>query len=417
LLQLNLSIVNFSNVIKPTHLCNLACSYCFNEDTRAPIMERKTLTRVVEQTFAFCETKPLVTNIDFIWHGGEPMIAGLDFFKIAVDLQSTYSRGAAFHNSLQTNGVLLNPDWVTFLKENKFRVSVSIDGPRHFHDKNRTYLSKRGSFDAVMRGIRLLQEAKIPLGVAVVISRDNKDHTEELYDFLAQERLPFNIIPLTRSGDALVNFNDVGLGPEEYAQPWIKMFDRWLSTSGPNYVYASDFAMKTRAILTGKPQDCIGQKICSTQHISTDPDGNISPCATLSADLEWRYGNILEADLTEIMLTEPAQRAQNRKMDPHCVECKWQHVCHGGCMQRAVKFYGTHNTRDYYCPSLYAIYEHIESKLREQPLLPLAALPTAGRFDHRPPPPDRSLVPRSIKHKIRHVKTPFSETVTTNKNN
>jgi uncharacterized protein len=370
-------------------------------------MEESTLQRVIEQTFDYCKGKPSnTTNIDFIWHGGEPTIAGLPFFEAAVEMQRVHADGAAFHNTLQTNGVLINESWIDFLQRHKFRVSVSIDGPKHLHDKNRTYISKRGSYDAVIAGIGRLKRAGIPVGVAVVISRDTAEHVEEIYDFLATNQLPFNIIPLTRSGEALVNFNDVGLGPEEYAAPWIKMFNKWFSSEDDRYVYSSDFAMKTRAIMTGQPQDCIAQKICSSQHISTDPDGFVYPCATLSADPEWCYGSIVDSDLETLLYGPVAIKAQQRKVDPHCIECKWRHVCHGGCMQRAIKFYGTHNTRDYYCPSLYAIYEHIEETLRGHPAVVTDRFPSLGVKDERPLPPLRKMVVRTTKHQVRHLKIP-----------
>ena len=393
--------MNFTNVIKPTHLCNLTCSYCYNEDTRAPVMPTDTLRRVVDETFHYCSTLAPYPHVDFIWHGGEPMIAGLDFFQEAVVAQRLANRGLTYDNTLQTNGTFLDDSWADFLKANRFRVSISIDGPREMHDATRQYASRRGSFDAVMKGVGHLRKSGIPFGVCVVLSKANASRAEEIYDFLAAERLPFNVIPLTRSGDGLANYGDLGLAAEEYASPWIKMFDRWYDAPKEGYVYCSDFALKTRAILTGSPQDCIGQEVCSTAHVSTDPDGNVYPCATLSADDEWRYGNLLEKSLLELMSGPVASRARERQVDPHCVSCKWRHVCHGGCMQRAVKFYGTHHTRDYYCDSLYRIYDHIEERLRKEPRLSLHALPDPEHVDRRPMPPLRQLQSREVKHVIR----------------
>jgi uncharacterized protein len=364
-------------------------------------MTTKTLARVIDETFAYCSTLHPIPHIDFIWHGGEPLIAGIEFFQNALQFQAQSKRAVTFHNSLQTSGILLDSTWVVFLKENGFRVSVSIDGPRDVHNATRHYKSGRGSFDEVLRGIDLLRGAAIPFGVCVVISRANRTFVNEIYDFLTSERLPFNVIPLTRSGDGLANYDDLGLEPHEYADPWIAMYDRWYDSAGSNYVYSSDFVFKTRAILVGEPQDCIAQKVCSTAHISTDPDGNVFPCATLSADPDWCYGNLLVNTLSELMAGEVAQRAVNRQVDPHCVNCKWRHVCHGGCMQRAIKFFGTHNTRDYYCESLYRIYEHIESRLRTETRVSLDALPNATIVDSRPSPPIRPLQQKSVKHLVR----------------
>lgn len=389
----------FTNVVKPTHLCNLDCHYCYNEDTRNPIMTREMLRRTVEETIGYAAGLSAHTKVDFIWHGGEPTVAGIDFYREAVRLQKACAGGIRFANSIQTNGTLINAEWIEFFRENGFDVSLSLDGPEDIHDTTRRSRSgKQGSFSRVMRGIRMLRDAGLPHGVCVVISRANRDRVDEIYDFFVQERLPFNVIPLTRSGSGLARFDDLGLDPDEYAEPWIRMFDRWFDSPDSDYAQCTDFVRKSRAILGGRPSDCIGQEQCSSHHVSTDPDGNVYPCATLSADPEWCYGNLSTSTLGELLDTPLAQRAAHRQMDPHCAECKWLHVCHGGCMSRSIKFYGTHDTRDFYCPSLYRIYDHVERRLREVRTLDLSRLPAPAVADTRPAPPERLLTTRRFQH-------------------
>src|SRR5262245_50222702 len=258
-------VVIFTNVIKPTHVCNLDCTYCYNEDVRKPVMSEAVLARAIEETIRYGSEVPGIRDIDFIWHGGEPMAVGLDFYRRVVDLSSRRSPVRIAH-TIQTNGTLLDQKWADFLKANAFRVSVSIDGPAQLHDQVRVDRKGRGSHAKVMVGIEVLRENHIPFGVCVVISRKNKDHVDEIYDFLVENKLPFNVIPLTRSGAALSNYDDVGIDALEYAAAWTKMFDRWFATADDDYVFSSDFVHKTRAILSGKPTDCIGQAICSAYH-------------------------------------------------------------------------------------------------------------------------------------------------------
>lgn len=386
-----------TNIIKPTHICNLACKYCFNEDTRAPIMTEDTLFRVVTQSFLYLAKAPGPSVATFIWHGGEPMVAKLPFYERAVTLQKEHNIGIRYENVIQSNGLLLTNEWLDFIKRENFKLSISIDGTKALHDANRIYANGKGSFDHVMAKIKLAKEAGVPLGVCVVINKQNKDHVESIYDFLASEKIHFNIIPMTRGGDAINNYTDIGLEAEEYAEPWIKMFDKWYYANPDEYVYCSDFGTKSAAILSGSPTDCIGQTQCSRNNISTDPDGYVYPCATLSSNLEWNYGNINDVDLATLMQSAPAQKAQNRQEDPHCTHCKWRHVCHGGCLSRATKFYGTIDTRDYYCPSLYRIYEHVESRLRQQDQFSLNALPTLDTTNTRDIPPARQLIEKSFR--------------------
>lgn len=365
----------FTNVVKPTHICNISCRYCYNEDTRAPIMTADTLERVIQQTFDVPCSGPDATRYDFIWHGGEPLVPGIPFYEMVVEFQSRASKGKKFSNTMQTNGLLVNNDWAVFFKKHGFNVSISIDGPRALNDITRVDFRGRGTFERILQSFAVLRAHAIPFGVCVVITKTNADHVQEIFNFLQSERLPFNVIPLTLSGAAKNTFGDLGLAPEEYADPWIAMYDHWFDSSCDDYVYCSDFAFKTKAIITGRPADCIGQVNCSRHHVSTDPDGYVYPCATLSGNPEWRYGNVHEMSLRDQLSSSVATQAKTRAIDPQCAKCKWQHVCHGGCMQRAFKFTGDHNQRDFYCPSLFKMYEHIERRLIADGSLDLSRLP------------------------------------------
>jgi uncharacterized protein len=373
--------VIFTNVIKPTHLCNLDCKYCYNDDVRDPIMRPETLERTIAQTFAHVRDHTPNRLVNFIWHGGEPMIAGLEFFQRARELQQRHADGLGYTNSLQTNGTLVNQAWLDFLKDAEFDVSISIDGPADLHDRLRVTRGGRGSFDRVERAIEMVREADIPLGVCVVISQTNIGHVERIYDFLSARRLPFNIIPLNRSGAARKNFIDVGLEANEYADGWIRMYDRWFDAD-KDYVFCTDFVVKTRAIAAGRPADCIGLARCADSNIAVDPVGDVYPCATLSGSDDTRYGNIVTSSLDDLMESEAARAYRDRAVDSQCSVCKWQEVCHGGCPARSYKFFGDHNRRDYYCPSLFRIYEHIAAKLSArlknwapQPLVQLSQRP------------------------------------------
>jgi uncharacterized protein len=355
----------FTNVIKPTHLCNLSCKYCYNDDVRQPVMKVETLRRSIEQTFDYVRRFEGDRLASFIWHGGEPMIAGRAFYEQALAFQAQYGAEAKSENLIQTNGTLIDEQWIEFFKQARFSISISIDGPSALHDQFRVDRQGRGSHHRVLAAIDAVAAAGIPFGVCVVISRANVDRVDELYDFLAARRLPFNVIPLNRSGAARENFLDVGLEAEEYADAWIPLYDRWFDANR-DYVYCSDFIYKTRAILLGQPADCIGLAQCSNSNISIDPIGDVYPCASLSGHADTKYGNICSQDLADILDSPVARDYRNRRIDEQCSRCKWQHVCHGGCQARAYKFFQDHHRRDYYCPSLFRIYEHIEKRLLEK---------------------------------------------------
>lgn len=355
----------FTNVVKPTHLCNLSCTYCYNDDVRDPVMRPETLHRTISQTFRYVRESASDRSISFIWHGGEPTLPGVKFYRQVADLQAEHAGALPYNNSLQTNGTLLDDEWLEFLTSHRYSVSISIDGPPQLHDRFRIDRRGRGTFARVQAAIGRVQDAGIPLGVCVVVSRANVDQLDAIYDFLAEQRLRFTIIPLNRSGAARENYDDVGLAPEEYAPAWIRMFDRWFDADR-DYVYCSDFVFKTRAILAGRPADCVALQQCADTNISVDPVGDVYPCASLSGIAATRYGNLLTHDLAGIMDSPAARAYRNRRTDPQCARCRWQHVCHGGCQARAYKFYGDHHQRDYYCPSLFRIYEHVAKRLADK---------------------------------------------------
>lgn len=362
--------MQFVNIIKPTHICNLDCTYCYNDDVRDPIMKDGTLFRTIEQTFAYVREHTAFTSCEFIWHGGEPTVAGLPFYQKAVALQKELSNGIPYSNSIQTNGVLINDKWIEFLRENDFAISISVDGPPSVHDAYRKTHLGAGSFERVFRAVKKVRDSKLDFGVCAVLSKATKDHVEEMLEFFVKERLQFNVIPMTKSGSAREKYEEIGLEQNEYADAWIRMYDAWLSLDEADYVYCQDFVLRTRAVLYGRGAECTGLANCSHFNMSTDPIGDVYPCGSVSGNDAALYGNLVLDDLDQLMTGNVAAEFRNREVDPHCAVCKWQHVCHGGCVTRSFKFFGEIHQRDYYCPSLYRIYEHIELRLSESGISP-----------------------------------------------
>lgn len=361
-----MSRLAFSNVIKPTHICNLACSYCYNDDLREPIMREGTLLRTIEQTFEYVRSKKALSQAQFIWHGGEPMAVGLAFFERAVAMQRELCGDVKYANAIQTNGVLINDRWIDFFLKNRFSVGISLDGPRHVHDAHRLTHQGKGSFDAVLKKVRMAKEAGLPVGGCLVLSKASLAHLDEIFDVFVSEGLPLEIIPMSRSGAARDTFDDLGLGPDDYGKAWIQIYDRWLALPQERYIPVQDFLERTRAVYYGVPTSCHTAASCSISNISTDPLGDVFPCSSLSGTGELSYGNICEASLSDLLSSKVAAEVKNSEMDPHCTTCKWQHTCHGGCTARSYKFHGTVHVRDYYCSSLYAIFEHIEKRMNER---------------------------------------------------
>jgi uncharacterized protein len=167
----------FHVMAKPTGaICNLACSYCFFLDKASLYPESSfrmpddVLDTYVRQLIESHRS----SRVTFAWQGGEPTLMGLDFFRRAIELQRMYARpGMTFENTIQTNGTRLDDAWGRFLAENEFLVGISIDGPRELHDGNRVTKGGAATFDAVMRGLRVLQDHKVQHNVLTTVNRLN----------------------------------------------------------------------------------------------------------------------------------------------------------------------------------------------------------------------------------------------------
>ena len=360
--------MHLNHIIKPTHKCNLNCKYCFSEDERNPIMNFATLERVIMQTFQLClnySSEHEDSSVDFIWHGGEPMLAGLGYYHKVIEYQRKYSAGIEYKNCIQTNGILINEEWAKYFKENDFSVSVSIDGPKELNDLCRITCDGNGTFDLVMEKIDLLKKFRVPVGACAVLSQKTKGKENLLYEFFSTNKLPFELIPVTYSGNAVENYNELNLKPEELADIWIKIFDKWYFAKEEDRIYCMGFACRLASLVGGVSVDCLGCENCNMDNISTDPEGYVYPCVAFSSMAEWRYGNINEHNLATLMNSEASEKMKHRKMDNKCIECKWCKICYGGCPSRALMFFNTINAKDYYCPSLYKIYEHIGGILQQ----------------------------------------------------
>ena len=176
-------------IVKPVNgLCNLSCSYCYASGLKECVAENhmrvETLKSVID--FFCCEQD----YIEFIWHGGEPLLIGLDFYRKAVEFQRYWKqKGKKIINFIQTNATLITPEWIHFFNEHNFLVGVSLDGPKEFHDQVRCYPSGKGSYDAVMRGISLLRQTEIFNGIICDISTVNHKFPKEIFNFFIMENI------------------------------------------------------------------------------------------------------------------------------------------------------------------------------------------------------------------------------------
>ena len=177
----------FNLMIKPGgSLCNLDCRYCYYLDKsglyggREPRMTEDMLEKLIKNYLGSCD----VPEVTFNWHGGEPLIMGLDFYRKAIEFEKKYAEDKIVHNTLQTNGTLLTPQWADFFAENNFLIGISIDGPEHIHDRYRSSKAGEPSFSRVMAGLRTLVYGGVEFNTLTAVSKASEGHGLEIYQFL-----------------------------------------------------------------------------------------------------------------------------------------------------------------------------------------------------------------------------------------
>ena len=286
----------------------------------------------------------------FAWQGGEPALMGLEFYRKAVELQKKYgSPGQAVSNALQTNAILLDEQWCRFLRDNKFLVGISIDGPKEFHDYYRIDHSGRGTYDKVMKAIQACRHYKVEFNLLVLVSNRNADHPDELFDFLIGLGTKYlQFIPCVELDPATGKVADFSITPEQYGRFLCRIFDRW-HDYGPQNLSIRDFDSILSYCLGGRHTICTFDKQCS-QYIVVEHDGDCFPC-DFFVEPKWRLGNIFETPIEKLAASAKKRDFARAKKNlcNKCLLCKHLDLCRGGCLKDKSALGEDWKTESYFC--------------------------------------------------------------------
>jgi len=291
--------------------------------------------------------------VEFVWQGGEPTLLGLDFFRRVVELQRSLGGAKTITNSLQTNGTLLTDEWCSFLKKENFMVGISLDGPREVHDRYRRDRKGEGTFDAVMRGLRLLQKHGIEYNVLACVGRDTARRPLDVYHFFKSEGIEF--IQFTPVVERLADRagEDRGLKlagpaaldrkgeearvapwsvvPEEYGDFLIAVYEEWVRND-VGRVFVMNFEWALNAWIGNPSPVCVHAERCG-RSLVVEHNGDVYACDH-SVYPEYRLGNIGTdrlTDLAERSLRSGFGIAKETALPRWCRECDVLRACRGGC--------------------------------------------------------------------------------------
>ncbi len=350
-------------IIKPVDaLCNLSCSYCCVFGIRKCAKKRRMQSRILKSVIDFfCSNQD---DTEFIWHGGEPLLAGLDFFRDVVKFQYPWlGKNKRIANFIQTNATLVDYEWARFFAENKFFVGVSLDGPRKFHDQLRCYPNGKGSYEDVMRGINLLREAGIFNGVICDISSINHLYPKEIFDFFIAEGIKKLKFSRVRDIGHCNDVSELFISSGQYTDFMINIFDLWLGLDDPE-VEIRDIQSVVGLLLGGTMRECIYTGRCD-QFVTVYSDGSIYGCDSFPKSDALCFGNVLDGQFS-IRSSARLEGFQDllRKRKEHCQICKWFSICRGGCAKDCYTQLNSIEPLSEACENLKRYFEHISSKLR-----------------------------------------------------
>lgn len=361
-------MVSITVISKPTHDCNLRCKYCYVEESAENgRMSGGLLALSIEKVSDFFD------DSHWIWHGGEPLLMGIDFFRVVQNVQEFYRKsGKRFSNGIQTNGTLITNDLLKFIEETKdFHIGMSIDGPEEIHNKTRVYGDGRGSFEDVMLGFDLTKRnGRTGSGVICVVSAKNVGYPEELYHFFKTERINIKFNPLIKSGRAKENFNDLGITPKQYGNFLLKLWNIYnedVMKDGKVVINIDPFMEVIGNIETGKPLGCNYSSSCRDNFISIGPKGDIYPCGRFDGIFEFWMGNIKTNTIEEAINSEINQSLKKRSLETvtGCSNCDSSQICNSGCMHNAY-FAGDVFGKDPYCSSYKMLFKKMKGVLEAE---------------------------------------------------
>ncbi|MEZ9626816.1 anaerobic sulfatase maturase [Aliivibrio fischeri] len=320
--------------------CNLDCHYCYylkNEDKSKPGMDTKTLDKLVSNHIQ--SQPPQIPVIDFIWHGGEPMMKGLAFYQTAIELQQAHQSTTPIQNTIQTNGTLINERWAAFFAQHHFMVGISIDGPQLINDIARIDKSGHSSFERTIRGMRHLKDHHVEFNTLTVINNKSYKHGKAIYRFLKENGSTYLQFQPCIDHEMDRRFDyDWTLSGKQWGQFLCDIFDEWAANDiGKTYV---QFFENCLMILMGnQSQMCHHAETCG-QQLMIESNGDVFSCDHYAYN-NYRIGNINDnnASLAQ-MVNSPEQMlfGQNKhdSLNQKCFRCDFKPLCNGGCPKNRV---------------------------------------------------------------------------------
>ncbi|MBQ2755757.1 MAG: SPASM domain-containing protein [Oscillospiraceae bacterium] len=312
----------------------MRCKYCFytdemhcRTDALRGIMPLRIVEKIIRDAALSADG-----YINFIFQGGEPTLAGINFFKETVRLQKELiPPHIKVFNSIQTNGLLIDEEWAEFLSENNFLAGVSLDGTAHIHDAFRLDANGHGTFSQAMAAAQLLKRFGVETNILCVITEQAAQCGAELYRSLTDAGFEWlQFIPCISPFEG--THHSFELTPQRYLDFLLSVFacyekDR-LSGKHVSVRFFDDILRR----LSGSPVATCGMNGRCAVSYTFEADGSVYPCDFYAVD-EYLLGNILHSSLDRLARSAAAEKflCESLPLPHECRSCEFFSLCRGGC--------------------------------------------------------------------------------------
>jgi serine-type anaerobic sulfatase-maturating enzyme len=379
-------------------ICNLDCTYCYylhKGDLLGSISKFQIPDQILEAHIRQYIEGQDRDEVVFSWQGGEPTLLGLEFFRKAVELEQKYKKpNQRIENDLQTNGTLLNDEWGAFLKQHRFLVGLSIDGPKELHDHYRVAKDGKPTFDRVFAAAQLLHRHRVPFNALCVVNRVNAKRPLDVYRFLKNEirpremqfipcvepkgftkiapqywdsaRLPIQDSPAAHPGHPDSVVTDWSVDADDWGYFLCKVWDDWYRRD-IGKVFVNQFENAVAAWMGMDSQMCVYHEFCG-KNVALEHDGSLYSCDHYVYP-EYKLGNIQEVSSSRMVFSDRQREFGFRKfhsLPQQCRRCDYLFACNGECPKnRCIKTRDGEPGLNYLCSGLQKFWRHIDADVRD----------------------------------------------------
>lgn len=359
-----------SILIKPTSSnCNINCEYCFykclssnREEYSKGFMTEETLERLIIQAIDYADG-----YLAFAFQGGEPTLAGVEFFRRVVELQKKHNaKKLKIENTIQTNGILIDEKWAQFLAKHHFLVGLSLDGPKKMHDRFRKDVKGQGTFEQVMGTVSLFEQYGVEYNILSVITQEAAKKASYLYKFYKRQHFSYvQLIPCMdepgrnrKEGSGLSEENPYAVNPHTYGTFLCELFDLWYEDFTKGERMDIRMFSNLAQMAAGYPAEECGMNGCCSCYFVVEGDGSVYPCDFYCMD-EWRLGDLSESFASLIQSGRSKEFVETSgHINPKCGKCPYYSLCRGGCRRWREPFVEGKPGLNALCPAYEMFFAH-----------------------------------------------------------